>query len=117
MPGPMLQEYFSYIRQNEDKAWIATFADVTKYMRERMNASVDAKMRGDKIVVHVRHSLDTSMYDLPLTAKTVVPSSWKSAVVAQGAKMQTVTVSKAGGESFIVYEVLPNAGEVVIGGK
>ena len=117
LSGPVLQEYFSYIKQNEEKAWIATFADITKYMRERMNASVDGKMRGDKIVVQVKHSLDSLMYDLPLTAKTVVPSSWKSAVVVQGAKKQTVPVSKEGSDSFIVYEVLPNGGEAVIGGK
>src|SRR5665647_810020 len=33
-----LAEYFQYIKDKEDNLWVATFKDVTKYMRERMAA-------------------------------------------------------------------------------
>jgi hypothetical protein len=72
LPGSLLQEYFSYIKHHEDKSWIATFGDVTKYMRERMSASVKSEMVGKKINIELTHSLDQSMYDLPLTLRTAM---------------------------------------------
>src|SRR5690606_14683908 len=40
LPSSLLSEYFSYLKKNEDKLWSATFWNVTKYMRERMNSSI-----------------------------------------------------------------------------
>jgi len=113
LPGSLLQEYFSYIRQHEDKSWIATFGDVTKYMRERMSASVKSEMVGKKINIELTHSLDQSMYDLPLTLRTAVPASWKKASVKQGSKTQDVSVNNG----FILYQLEPNKGVAEISGK
>lgn len=106
LPGSLLQEYFEYIRQHEQKSWIATFGDVTKYMRERMNGSVKSKMSGKKINVELTHTLDNAMYDIPLTLSTIVPGSWKKAVIKHGGKVQEVTVNNG----KILYELSPNKG-------
>ena len=104
LPGSLLQEYFKYIKQHEKKSWIATFGDVTKYMRERMNGSVKSEMSGKKIKVELTHTLDKDMYNFPLTLLTRVPGSWKKAVVKQGGKVQEVTVDNG----KIIYELEPN---------
>lgn len=37
-----LEIYFEYIKAEGDKIWVATFGNVTEYMRERMNAKVSS---------------------------------------------------------------------------
>ena len=113
LPGSLLQEYFEYIKKHEDKSWIATFGDVTKYMRERMNAKVNTIMKGNNIEVDLTHSLDKSMYNLPLTLRTMVPASWTKATVKQGDKTRNVTVKNGA----IIYDLDPGKGVAVISGK
>ena len=79
-------------------------------MRERMDAKVDTKATDGKIEVNLTHSLDKSMYNFPLTLRTYVPSDWKQVRVMQGGKSQSVAVSNNGQGTFVLYQVLPNAG-------
>ena len=113
----MLQEYFEYIKQHEDKVWIATFADVTKYMRERMNATVKEKENDNKIMVDLTHSLDKSMYDIPLTLRTYVPAGWKQVQVKQGDKTQTVSSATNDKGTFVLYQLQPNKGIAELSGE
>ena len=110
LPHEMLQEYFGYIKEHDDKVWIATFADVTKYMRERMHATVKGKETGNKIMVDLTHSLDKSMYDIQLTLRTYVPADWKEVQVKQGDKTQTVSSSTNNKGTFVLYQLQPNKG-------
>ena len=110
LPHDLLQEYFEYITSHDDKLWIATFGDATKYMRERMDAKVDTKASDGKIQVNLTHSLDKSMYNFPLTLRTYVPSDWKQVRVMQGGKSQSVAVSNNDQGTFVLYQVLPNRG-------
>ena len=70
--------------------WIATFGDVTKYMREREAANIQNNVAGGKIIVTLNHSLDKSMYYLPLTLKTYVSANWKKATIRQGKHVEYV---------------------------
>ena len=79
-------------------------------MRDRVNGKAEGKMNGNKIVVDVTHSLDRSMYNLPLTLRTSVPSSWKNVTIKQGDNIQKVAVKNG----KILYNLTPNAGEAVI---
>jgi hypothetical protein len=110
LPGSLLQEYFNYIKQHENSSWIATFGDVARYMRERMNAKVDGKMDGDKISVELTHTLDQTMYNQPLTLRTSVPSSWKKVTIKQGDKVQEAIVK----DGAVLYDLLPNGGTAMI---
>ncbi|MBS1525176.1 MAG: polysaccharide deacetylase family protein [Bacteroidetes bacterium] len=73
----LLDEYFQYIKGKEDKLWIATFGDATKYMREREAAKVNSTEKAGKIMVTLTHSLDKKMYYLPLTLKLMCPRAGK----------------------------------------
>jgi peptidoglycan/xylan/chitin deacetylase (PgdA/CDA1 family) len=116
LPHEMLQEYFEYIKQHEDRLWIATFADVTKYMRERMHATITAKETGDKIIVDLTHSLDGSIYDIPLTVRTYVPANWKQVQVKQGDKIQTNATATNDKGTLVLYQLRPNGGSAELSG-
>ena len=108
LPHEMLREYFGYIKKQDDKVWIATFADVTKYMRERMHAAVKSNKTDNNIMVELTHSLDKSMYDIPLTMRTYVPDDWKQVQVKQGDKKQTVSAMTNAQGTFVLYQMQPN---------
>jgi peptidoglycan/xylan/chitin deacetylase (PgdA/CDA1 family) len=106
-----LDTYFRYIGSMEEDLWVATFGDVTRYMRERMSASVTSEQKGKNILVKVTHSLDTLQYDLPLTLKTYVPAGWREVQVEQGAKVVIRAQNDSQG-SFVLYRAMPGGGTV-----
>jgi peptidoglycan/xylan/chitin deacetylase (PgdA/CDA1 family) len=116
LPHELLAEYFEYIKQKEDKLWVATFGDVTKYMRERMNAKVQVSEKDNKVLVNLSHSLDPKLYNLPLTLKSYVTSDWKTVQVKQGEKVQRVQPRQDTKGTFILYQALPNAQPVELSG-
>jgi hypothetical protein len=111
-----LDEYFQYMKSNEKDLWIATFADVTKYIRQRMTASVKAKTTTKDIAISLSHSLDNTMYYVPLTLKTYVPASWKAVQVKQGKQNKRITPSKDEKGSFVQYRAAPNSDQILLSG-
>lgn len=113
-PHEQLEEYFNYIKAREDRLWVATFGDVTRYMRERMNAKVTSRREQKHIVVEVSHNLDKEAYALPLTLKTYVPKEWGEVLVRQG--QETIHVSPEADEKgfYVMYQARPNADPVQI---
>jgi peptidoglycan/xylan/chitin deacetylase (PgdA/CDA1 family) len=116
LPSTLLDEYFQYIKSKDDKVWVATFGDVTKYMRERESAKVNNSQKNGSIMIDLKHSLDKKMYDIPLTLKTYVPSDWKAANVKQGKSVTKVEISKDSKGSFVQYQASPNQGVLSISG-
>lgn len=113
-PHEELEAYFQYMKEREAQLWVATFQDVTKYMRERMHANVQATEEEDKVVVNLTHSLDENMYDMPLTLKTYVPSGWKTVHVKQRDQEAQISPEQDEKGNYIMYQALPNAGTVVL---
>lgn len=116
LPRQELDEYFTYIKNHEDKLWVATFGDVTKYMRERQSAKVQSNLSNGKITVKVSHPLNKTFYTMPLTLKTYVPTGWKKATVLQGSKKQTVNTITDEKGTYALYQANPNALPVVLSG-
>lgn len=114
LPGSLLKEYFEYIKQRENKLWVATFADATKYMRERMNAKVDSKKDGDRFTVQLTHTLDPEMYNIPLTLRTYVPEDWQQVQLKQGDKTELLSTRKNDEGTFVMYRLQPNMGDAVL---
>ncbi len=113
-PHELLDTYFQYIKSVDDKLWVATFGDVTKYMREREAAKLQSSQKGGNIVVALSHSLDKTMYNVPLTLKTYVPSEWKLAKVKQGTHIYIVKPAKDEKGTYVLYQARPNAGLLTI---
>jgi peptidoglycan/xylan/chitin deacetylase (PgdA/CDA1 family) len=105
----LLDEYFQYIKGKQNKLWVATFGDATRYMREREAAKVSSKENAGKITVTLTHSLDKTMYYLPLTLKTYVPAGWRTVNVRQGKLGHKIKTMKDGKGSYVLYQAEPNA--------
>jgi peptidoglycan/xylan/chitin deacetylase (PgdA/CDA1 family) len=113
-PIPKLEEYFKYIVAREGQVWVATFGDATKYMREREHAIVDASLGNGNISVSFRCSLDTVMYDLPVTMKTYVSGGWKTVTVTQGSSRQKVNVQQDDKGVYVLYQMKPNSSNAIL---
>jgi peptidoglycan/xylan/chitin deacetylase (PgdA/CDA1 family) len=112
LTSELLKEYFEYMKSKEDDLWIATFGDVTKYMRERMNSVINTEIKGRKITIDITNNLDTTMYNIPLTIKTYIPLKWKEVTVQQGNTETTVQQMQDITGYYVQYQAIPNFGEV-----
>jgi peptidoglycan/xylan/chitin deacetylase (PgdA/CDA1 family) len=110
----LLDEYFQYIVSKEDDLWVATFGDVTKYMREREHAELKSDEKNGKITVMLSNSLDEKMYDVPLTLKTYVPSTWKKAKVNQGKHNIPAAIKKDKKGNYVLYQAYPNKNPITL---
>lgn len=109
-----LVEYFSYMKANEKDLWIATFRDVTKYLRERKATQIQATVKEDEIALSLSSDLDPEVYAVPLTLKTYVPKDWKSIQVTQGSLQVTAEIQSDEKGNFVIYNVSPNGGSVLL---
>ena len=112
----ILDAYFSYIKAHENQLWVATFGDVTKYMREREHARISQSKKGGEILVTISNPLDKSMYNVPLTLKTYVSPMWKKVHVVQGKQVQRVVQVKDDKGSYVLYQVKPNGAMIQLSG-
>ncbi|MDB4900920.1 MAG: Gellan lyase precursor [Mucilaginibacter sp.] len=115
-PSTMLDEYFQYIKNRDNKLWIATFRDVTKYMRERESAKVQDSQRGKKIFVTITQPLDKTMYNIPLTIKTYVSSEWKKVSVQQGKHKELVKTAYDEKGTYVLYQAHPDGTDLILSG-
>ncbi|MDV3310615.1 MAG: polysaccharide deacetylase family protein [Cyclobacteriaceae bacterium] len=116
-PHEELDEYFSYMKDHEDRLWVDTFGNVTRYMRERMYGKVESEVKSDAITVTLTHGLDREMYSLPLTLKTYIDDDWDTVLVRQGAEEKTLTPDKDARGSYVQYQAIPNGGPIAISAR
>ena len=116
LKGEDVDTYYTYIKSREDDVWVGTFGDVTRYMKQRMSATVSATEKNGTINIYLDHPLDKTLYDLPLTLKTVVNPKWKEANIKQGKSIKKVKVRHEGSETFILYQAEPGNETIEISG-
>lgn len=104
-----LVEYFSYLKAHEDQLWIAPFRNVTKYLRERKATTISTEINSDAILLNLTCSLDTELYQEPLTLKTYVPKTWSEVALAVDEEVSTLQVMEDEKGKFVIYSALPNA--------
>lgn len=110
----ILRAYFEYLKQHESSLWVATFGDVTKYMRERMSSTVKVSEGSQKLTITLNHTLDKTMYDYPLTLQSYVPAGWKKVKVTQGGKELKSEMKMDDLANFVQYQAIPNAAPIEI---
>lgn len=114
LPHELLDTYFEFIKKNEPNLWVATFGDVGRYMRERMDAKATSKFSGDSISVSLSHSLDKSVYNIPLTLKTYIPSEWGKVRVTQIDKISEAIPEKDGKGTYVLYPAYPDSETIIL---
>lgn len=114
IPGDTLDQFFKTIKSNDGNLWVATFQDVTKYMRERMHSEAVVTRERDQIHVRLSHTLDPGLYQMPLSMRTAIPDRWESCHVTQdGTPVDYETGYDQEGK-FITYQAVPNGEPVII---
>lgn len=109
---PELVEYFSYMKAKEADLWVATFRDVTKYLRERKVTQVSSKVEKDVINVSLSSDLDPKIYSVPLTLKTYIPADWTSVQLFQDEEKTAVEIQTDENGAFVWYDVKPGSAKV-----
>ena len=100
-----------YLVSVKDKLWTGNIGDIFKYITERKTAKVSlSENNSEAIRLVLTSDTDPEYYDYPLTLITEVPSQWKYCHVSQGQR-QGIYQVKSG---KVMYEVLPNRGEIVL---
>ncbi len=105
-----LAALYDYILAGD--VWVAPVESVVRYMRERMNGTVTVYQEtSDRIELGLTtSSLDTCIYDLPLTVRSTVPSDWYGVYVRQGSTSDEVySVVESGEERVVYYDAKPDS--------
>ena len=101
--------------QGKPEYWIDTFCNISRYMKERLNSTVQVLTDTSseiKLSIVMDASLPTDIYNFPLTLRSTVPASWTQVIVQQGIDIQTLTPVLEGSENVIYYNAVPNGGDV-----
>lgn len=115
-PSADLRTYFSYMKQFEDSLWVAPFGDVTKYIRQKMNATLKTTSSDASRIIKLTHTLDSS-YDFPLTVKTYVDTDWEEIAVTQGERKLPSRIATDSKGKYVLYNAVPNSNEIIVTGK
>ena len=100
--------------QDSGKVWVAFYEDAVLYTREAQSATVSSVSGNNSITLTLTHTLDSSIYNYPLTIRTLVPESWDAVKITQGDKVSYATVKVVAGKSCIDASVIPNTENAVI---
>jgi len=111
----VLKSHLEYMKQHNEKFWIATFGDVVRYVKERNDAIIqEISIKNTSISLKVTVKLDNSVYNYPLTIRRILPKTWKSATIVQNGKKLIHQVSTKATSKFITFDVVPNNGNITI---
>lgn len=110
-----LGSHLSYVAANSSKFWVNTFGNVVRYIRER-NAVSLAVLPGSskRISIQLTDSLDTTIYNYPVSIRRPLPRGWKGASVTQGKVMLTTQLVTLNSVNYIQFDAIPNAGTIVM---
>ena len=73
-----LYQFYDEVKAQEDKVWVATFAEVAAYIKEREATSVQIEGTTKSLKLTVRHSLDATLFTEPLTI-SIKGGDWSKA--------------------------------------
>lgn len=110
--GEELEEYFNFINDRKEKIWVATFADVTKYIRARKNTVIESIPNENRIQIKLSSDLNPKVYNVPITLKTYVPKDWNSVTINKDHVVYKADSDSLG--KYITYPVLISENEVVL---
>ena len=101
--------------EKSGKIWNAHFEDAVLYLKEVECASVTKTEKSGNICLTVTHTLDTAIYDHPLTVKVKLDSAWSGAVkVTQGETVSYAYIKNEGDVTYACVDVKPNGEEAIL---
>ena len=94
--------------------WIATFGDVTKYMREKESAQLKTSINYGKIKVRLMDTINSQLYNVPLTLKTYVPAQWSVVYILKAKHFQRAKILHDSKGAYVTYLAKVNSGAITL---
>lgn len=96
-----LEKHLAYVTSNPSKFWVATFAQISKYIFERDSLTIKEEKNGDTInvIVTCTAQSDITALNEPITISRILPQGCQNATV----NAQNVSVS----DGKITFDVVP----------
>ncbi|GGE99995.1 hypothetical protein GCM10011383_08590 [Hymenobacter cavernae] len=108
-----LSAHLAYMNTNIADYWVGTFSDVAKYIKERNALSLtETTISADLLSLTATDNLANNVYDVPVTVRRLLPATWANAAVARAGVTVPSTISTVNGVKYIVFDVVPDQGEI-----
>ncbi|MGI4863360.1 MAG: polysaccharide deacetylase family protein [Janthinobacterium lividum] len=110
-----LAAHLAYMNTNSADFWVGTFSEVVKYIKERNAVAVaETTVNADQLRVTVSHTLTSTVYNVPVTLRRVLPAIWPNAKLTLGGVAVPSTITTVSGVRYIVFDAVPNQGDITL---
>jgi peptidoglycan/xylan/chitin deacetylase (PgdA/CDA1 family) len=111
----MLKEHFDFLRTKESQIWIATFADIARYVRERQSLTLKQVRRTqDSIIVKLTDTLPDAPYNVPVTLQRPLPEGWTTCFASQNGRAVKDSVVTVNSKRYVMFDAVPDGGDIVL---
>ncbi len=103
------------MKAHQDSYWVAPFGTVARYIKERNDLRVKQTSKTDSsMTLRVSESLDTSVFNIPVTIRRPLPQGWESAWVSRSGKSLHASLVELGASKYVMFDVVPDSAEILI---
>ena len=111
----LLGEILLYLHNNNDRFWVSSLQNTTRYSKERDAAVLTEKeVERNLITLSLTDDLDDGTYNHPLTIRRSLPQKWNGVQVTQNDNVVSSDILEIEGKKYIVFDVIPDGGEIVL---
>lgn len=110
-------EFFNYLKQKEDKLWLATFVDVAKYAQEYATHTVKVtKNNTTEIAFTLKDEMQNEIYNYPLTVKVRIPNNWIKIDATQNGNLIPQKIITYNHNQYALVKAIPDRGKILLKG-
>jgi len=109
--------YCSWLKNKSDsmQIWVATIAEITKYIRERQNYSYNlVEITDSTILLNLTDDLDDEIYNYPLSCFIKVPDDWTAVRFSQNDLTKNLTPFVTDSGKYVLAQIIPDNGIVIL---
>lgn len=99
------EEHLKFVKSSDKLFWVATFADITKYIIERNSLTITETPNTAHIDIAVRMDATSKLtkFDVPITVKRKLPDNCTEAIVScNGQRIETIIEN-----GYVTFDVVP----------
>jgi len=110
-----IAKHLEYIWQNDDIFWVASFGHIVKYIRERNALSISEIMiNQNSYKFSVTDNLDNSIFNVPVTIKRMLPSTWTNAKIYQNDELLPSKIVTFENNKYVIFDIIPDNGDAIL---
>ncbi len=116
LPSDTLKKSLEYLKANDDKFWVATFGQVSRYIKERNCASLTETASDEtSFTLTLSDTLSNNeIFNYPLTLRRPLPDGWENATATQNGDSIFCKVVSDNSGKWIQFDAVPDQGSIVI---